>query len=57
MSKNIQPRKQLVTLRNHTNMAQDASDNGDTLKTSQELNLADMELLKITQKLPTDEDE
>jgi hypothetical protein len=49
--------KQLVTLRNHIEMAQSASNDGDTLKASQEINLADTELLKITQNLPEDEDQ
>jgi hypothetical protein len=49
--------KQLVTLRNHIEMAQSASNDGDTLKDSQEINLADTELLKITQNLPEDEDQ
>lgn len=48
--------QQLVTVRNHIDMAQDASGNSDTLKASQEINLADSELLKITQNLTADED-
>jgi hypothetical protein len=47
--------QQLVTVRNHLNMAQDASINNDTLKAFQGINSADTELLKITQKLPADE--
>jgi hypothetical protein len=39
-----------------TGRQQKIKGNSDTLKASQELNLADMELLKITQKLPKDED-
>jgi hypothetical protein len=39
-----------------TYVAQDASGNNDTLKAFQEINTADIELLKITQKLPADED-
>jgi hypothetical protein len=39
-------------------MAQDSSGNNDTLKAFQEINTADTELVKITQKLPAaDEDE
>ena len=49
--------QQLLTVLNHINMAQDSSGNNDTLKAFQEINSADTELLKITQKLPTDGDE
>ena len=49
--------QQLLTVLKHINMAQDASGNNDTLKSFQEINTADTELLKITQKLPADEDE
>ncbi|MGB8087649.1 MAG: hypothetical protein WCF07_15295 [Nitrososphaeraceae archaeon] len=49
--------QQLLTVLNHINMAQDSSGNNDTLKAFQEINSADTELLKITQKLPADEDE
>ena len=48
--------QQLLTVLDHINMAQDASGNNDTLKAFQEINTADTELLKITQKLPADED-
>lgn len=48
--------QQLLTALDHINMAQDASGNNDTLKAFQEINTADTELLKITQKLPADED-
>jgi hypothetical protein len=47
----------LSTVLNHINTAQDASGNNDTLKAFQEINSADTELLKITQKLPADGDE
>ena len=49
--------QQLLTVLNNINMAQDSSGNNDTLKAFQEINSADTELLKITQKLPTDGDE
>ncbi|MGB7662214.1 MAG: hypothetical protein WBL67_05720, partial [Nitrososphaeraceae archaeon] len=49
--------QQLLTVLNHINTAQDSSENNDTLKAFQEINSADTELLKITQKLPADEDE
>ena len=49
--------QQLLTVLNHINMAQDSSGNNDTLKAFQEINSADTELLKITQKLPADGDE
>ena len=49
--------QQLLTVLNHINTAQDSSGNNDTLKAFQEINSADTELLKITQKLPTDGDE
>ena len=50
--------QQLLTVLNNINMAQDSSGNNDTLKAFQEINTADTELLKITQKLPAaDEDE
>ena len=49
--------QQLSTVLNHINTAQDSSGNNDTLKAFQEINSADTELLKITQKLPTDGDE
>ena len=49
--------QQLLTVLNHINMAQDSSGNNDTLKAFQEINTADTELLKITQKLPADGDE
>ena len=48
--------QQLSTVLNYINTAQDASGNNDTLKAFQELNSADTELLKITQKLPADVD-
>ena len=48
--------QQLSTVLNYINTAQDASGNNDTLKAFQELNSADTELLKITQKLPADGD-
>ena len=44
--------QQLLTVLNHINTAQDSSGNSDTLKAFQEINSADTELLKITQKLP-----
>ena len=44
--------QQLLTVLNNINMAQDSSGNNDTLKAFQEINTADTELLKITQKLP-----
>ena len=49
--------QQLLTVLNHINMAQDSSGNNDTLKAFQEINSADTELLKITQKLPADGDD
>jgi hypothetical protein len=49
--------QQLLTVLNHINMAQDSSGNNDTLKAFQEINTADAELVKITQKLPADGDE
>jgi HD-GYP domain-containing protein (c-di-GMP phosphodiesterase class II) len=49
--------QQLLTVLNNINMAQDSSGNNDTLKAFQEINTADTELLKITQKLPADGDE
>ena len=49
--------QQLLTVLNHINTAQDSSGNNDTLKAFQEINSADTELLKITQKLPADGDE
>ena len=51
--------QQLLTVLNNINMAQDSSGNNDTLKAFQEINTADTELVKITQKLPAggDEDE
>jgi hypothetical protein len=48
--------QQLLTVLNHINMAQDSSGNNDTLKAFQEINTADTELVKITQKLPADGD-
>jgi hypothetical protein len=48
--------QQLLTVLNHINMAQDSSGNNDTLKAFQEINTADTELVKITQKLPADAD-
>ena len=48
--------QQLLTVLNHLNMAQDSSGNNDTLKAFQEINTADAELVKITQKLPADGD-
>ena len=49
--------QQLSTVLNYINTAQDASPgNNDTLKAFQELNSANTELLKITQKLPADGD-
>ena len=49
--------QQLLTVLNHINTAQDSSGNNDTLKAFQEINSADTELLKITQKLPADGDD
>lgn len=46
----------LMTVLNHINMAQDSSGNDDILKAFQEINTADTELVKITQKLPADGD-
>ena len=48
--------QQLLTVLNNINMAQDSSGNNDTLKAFQEINTADTELVKITQKLPADGD-
>jgi hypothetical protein len=48
--------QQLLTVLNQINMAQDSSGNNDTLKAFQEINTADAELVKITQKLPADGD-
>jgi hypothetical protein len=48
--------QQLLTVLNHINMAQDSSGDNDTLKAFQEINTADAELVKITQKLPADGD-
>jgi hypothetical protein len=48
--------QQLLTVLNHINAAQDSSGNNDTLKAFQDINSADTELLKITQKLPADGD-
>ena len=49
--------QQLVTVRNHIDMAEEASGNSDTLKASQGINAADTELAKITRNLPADGDE
>jgi hypothetical protein len=49
--------QQLLTVLNNINMAQDSSGNNDTLKAFQEINTADAELLKITQKLPANGNE
>ena len=49
--------QQLLTVLNHINTAQDSSGNNDTLKAFQEINTADTELVKITQKLPAGGDE
>jgi hypothetical protein len=49
--------QQLATVLNHINTAQDASGNNDTVKAFQDINSADTELLKITQKLPADGDD
>ena len=49
--------QQLLAVLNNINLAQDASGNNDTLKAFQRINIADMEILKITQKLPADGDE
>jgi hypothetical protein len=46
--------QQFLAVLNHINMAQDSSGNNDTLKAFQDINSADTELLKITQKLPAD---
>ena len=46
----------LLTVLDHINTAQDASGNNETLKAFQEINTADLELLKITQNLPPDGD-
>ena len=48
---------QLLAVLNNINLAQDTSGNNDTLKAFQRINIADMEILKITQKLPADGDE
>ena len=49
--------QQLLAVLNNINLAQDTSGNNDTLKAFQRINIADMEILKITQKLPADGDE
>ena len=49
--------QQLVIVRTHIDMAEEASGNSDTLKASQEINAADTELVKITRNLPADGDE
>jgi hypothetical protein len=49
--------KQLVTVRTHIDMAEEASGNSDTLRASQGINAADTELIKITRILPADGDE
>ena len=49
--------QQLLTVLNNINMAQDSSGNNDTLKAFQEINTADTELVKTTQKLPASGDE
>ena len=49
--------QQLVTVRNHIEMAEEASGNSDTLKASQGINAADTELVKITRNLTADGDE
>jgi hypothetical protein len=49
--------QQLVIVRTHIDMAEEASGNSDTLKASQEINAADTELVKITRILPADGDE
>jgi hypothetical protein len=49
--------QQFLAVLNHINAAQDSSGNNDTLKAFQDINSADTELLKITQKLPADGDE
>lgn len=49
--------QQMLTVLNNINLAQDASGNNDTLKAFQRINIADMEILKITQKLPADGDD
>ena len=46
--------QQLLTVLNRINMAQDSWGNNNPLKAFQEINTADTELLKITQKLPAD---
>jgi hypothetical protein len=48
--------QQLGQVLNHINAAQDSSGNNDTLTAFQAINTADTELLKVTQKLPTDGD-
>ena len=49
--------QQIVVVRNHIDMAENASGNGDPVKASQGINAADTELLKITLSLPSDSDE
>lgn len=49
--------QQLLAVLNNINLAQDTSGNNETLKAFQRINIADMEILKITQKLPADGDE
>ena len=49
--------QQLVVVRNLIDMAERSSGNSDILKASQEINLADTELLKITRNLPADSDD
>ena len=48
--------QQLIAVRNHIDAAEDAAGNADTLKAFQGINLADTELLKITQIIPADEE-
>jgi hypothetical protein len=48
--------QQFLAVLNHINSAQDSSGNNDTVKAFQDINSADTELLKITQKLPADGD-
>jgi hypothetical protein len=47
----------LLKVLSNINAAQDASGNNDTMKAFQRINTADTELLKITQELPSGEDE
>jgi hypothetical protein len=47
----------LVVVRNHIDIAEDASGNSDPLKASQGINAADTELLNITRNLPADGDD